>query len=357
MINWERFTVSLVLAAAAAYLLYRLRFVLLTVSLAAVMAYALLPTVEWATHKRVAGRTVSRLAATTAVFLLGVVLLAAGVLVSAGPVAGQLRHLALQAYQYQGRLARTSSEVLGSLKRGVPVEVQRTLDDVIARASALIVDSLGRIVRATTEWLAHVVELLLVPILAFYFLVDLPILKRELLLFLPARIRPPVVRAACRLDRILAAYVRAQLILIAIAATVTWIGLALLGMRSALVLGLIAGIMRAIPIAGSALAAIPIVGLALAQSAPLGAEVLVFFVALQVVESKLIVPLVVGRPLRLHAATVLLALLIGNALFGLVGIFLAAPVAAALRAGVTDDAAPAQDQPGPAGGLSGVRNP
>jgi len=64
------------------------------------------------------------------------------------------------------------------------------------------------------------------------------------------------------------------------------------------------------------------------QSPNTGVAVLIFFIVLQLVESKFILPQVIGHELQLHAATILLALLIGNALFGLMGMFLAPPAAA-----------------------------
>ncbi len=99
-------------------------------------------------------------------------------------------------------------------------------------------------------------------------------------------------------------------------------------MRFALLLGIVAGITRAIPIIGPVFGAIPIIGLALLQSVPLGITVFVFFVALQVFESKVLLPRIIGHQPNLPAVTIILALLLGNALFGLVGMFLAAPAAA-----------------------------
>jgi oligopeptide/dipeptide ABC transporter ATP-binding protein len=62
--RWLRVTMGMVLVAAAAYLLFRLRFVLVTIALAAMTAYALLPLVEWTARVRVAGRSIPRLGAT-----------------------------------------------------------------------------------------------------------------------------------------------------------------------------------------------------------------------------------------------------------------------------------------------------
>ena len=79
------------------------------------------------------------------------------------------------------------------------------------------------------------------------------------------------------------------------------------------------------------LGAIPIVGIVLLQSAEGAAAALLFFVVLQIIESKVILPQVVGYHLQLHAATILIALLVGYALFGLIGMFLAPPAAAFVR--------------------------
>jgi predicted PurR-regulated permease PerM len=222
-----------------------------------------------------------------------------------------------------------------SLEQSLPPDLQDTLDEALNRASTLAVEGVGHVLQRTSEWLSHIVELVIIPILTFYFLVDLPDLQQELVAFLPPTARQPVLTSARRLDRIVAGYVRGQITLMILAWLVVWIGLALLGMRYALLLGIVAGITRGIPIIGPVLGAIPIVGLALIQSPTVGVTVLVFFVALQVIESKVVLPLVMGHQLDLNGATILIALLAGNALFGLIGVFLASPVAAFLKEIVT----------------------
>lgn len=329
--RWVRVTTGAVLAAVAVYLLIRLRFALVTVTLAAMLAYAILPLVELAARVRVAGRTLPRLASVSIIFILLILIGAGAVTLAAGPIGDQVKRLAQNAGQYRDQVGASLSQMRTSLEQSLPPDLQDTLDKALSRASGLVVDALTRVVRSTARWLSHIVEILIIPILAFYFLVDLPNLQQELIQFLPVSARQPVLIAARRLDRIVAGYVRGQIILMIIAWLVVWAGLALLGMRYALLLGIIAGITRAIPIVGPVVGAVPIVGLALAQSPALGVAVLIFFVALQVIESKIILPLVLGRHLELHGATILIALLAGNALFGLVGVFLASPVAAFLR--------------------------
>lgn len=326
--RWVRITMGMVVAAAAAYLFYRLRFVLATVTLAAMLAYAILPLVEFAAQLRVSGRALPRLAAVAAMFTLIILATAVMFALAAGPVGGEFARLVQNTAQYRDQLGNFLFRARTAVEESLPPDLQQTLEEALDRLGTLLVDAAGHVVRATAEWLGHIVEIILVPILAFYFLVDLPTLKRELLQFLPTSARQAAQQAAHRLDPILAGYVRGQIILMLIAGVVVWAGLALMGMRFALLLGIVAGLTRAIPIIGPVLGAIPIVGLALLQSPSLGAAVLLFFATLQVVESKVILPQVIGRQLNLHAATIILALLVGNALFGLIGMFLAAPVAA-----------------------------
>ncbi len=329
--RWLRITMGLVLAAAAAYLLYRLRFVLITIALAAMLAYALLPLVDWVGRLRVGRRSLPRFAAVTLVFVLVALVVAAVVHVAAAPVAAEAQRFSQNMAQYRDKAGALLNEARTSIAGSLPPPARQRLDEAIGRAEGLLFNALASAIQATARWLSHVVELILIPILAFYFLVDLPVLKHEFTSFLPARLRGPTLLAARRADRIVAGYVRGQVILMALSGVVVWIGLALIGVRFPLLLGIVAGLTRAIPIIGPVVGAIPIVGVAFLQSPDAAAIVLTFFIVLQLVESKIILPQVIGHELRLHAATILLALLIGNALFGLMGMFLAAPAAAFLR--------------------------
>ncbi len=224
------------------------------------------------------------------------------------------------------------TRVRTSVARELPPPLRQPLDRAMNQAEVVLVSALTGALQATAKWLSHVVEVVLIPILAFYFLVDLPVLREELLGFLPPGVRQPVLVLARRADGILAGYVRAQLILMMVSGVVVGVGLAVIGMRFPLLLGIVAGLTRAIPIIGPVLGAIPIVGLAALQSSEVAVAVLVFFVILQLAESKIILPKIIGHELRLHAVTILLALLIGNALFGLMGMFLAPPAAAFVKA-------------------------
>ena len=112
---------------------------------------------------------------------------------------------------------------------------------------------------------------------------------------------------------------------------VTGVVLNLLGMPYALVLAVFAGITRAIPIVGPIVSGIPICILGALQSLPMGFALLIFMIIMHFAESKFIMPILIGDRMKLHPAIILIVLLIGAELFGILGMFLAAPIAAIIR--------------------------
>jgi predicted PurR-regulated permease PerM len=98
-----------------------------------------------------------------------------------------------------------------------------------------------------------------------------------------------------------------------------------------LILSLFAGVTRAIPIIGPIISGLLIVLLGMAKSPWMGLYLLIFVAVLHFIESKFIMPMLIGDRMQLHPALILIVLLIGAQFFGITGMFLAAPVAAVLR--------------------------
>jgi predicted PurR-regulated permease PerM len=108
----------------------------------------------------------------------------------------------------------------------------------------------------------------------------------------------------------------------------TGAGLAILGVPYALLFGVLAGFLEAIPFFGPLLAAIGPFTLALSQSPTRALIIAVFFVAVQQIEDKALVPRLQSHTTGLHPLTVILASLVLGSLFGLLGVLLAVPLAA-----------------------------
>ena len=176
----------------------------------------------------------------------------------------------------------------------------------------------------------------MIPVLAFYFTLDAKALRNEALFLVPRPQIRPTLAILSEGGAILRDYIIAQFWLAVIAGVAVGVGLKCIGMDYALILGIFAGITRAIPVIGPLLGGIPVVLLSFVYGAQSGNPMLwvwvtVFFTALHLIESKFVMPKFLGHRLHLHAAVIIIALLIGGEFFGLIGMFLAAPVAALIR--------------------------
>jgi len=122
-------------------------------------------------------------------------------------------------------------------------------------------------------------------------------------------------------------WLQGQLLLSLSIGLMVFIGLSLIGIKYALLLGIVAMILEIVPIVGPVIFAIPGVILAFSQSATLGIWIIVFYVAVQQIESNIFAPLILGKTIGLNPVTVILALLIGGQIAGILGVLLAVPVA------------------------------
>lgn len=184
--------------------------------------------------------------------------------------------------------------------------------------------------------LSGIVELILLPVLAFYFLVEGHALRNELVRFVPQskrRIALAILRESAVIMR---AYLIAQLVLASIAGVFVGTMLGFAHIPYALVLALVAGITRAIPVIGPLLGGIPVGVIVFVECSRQGnytllVVVMTLFTLMHLLESKALTPFILGKGLNLHPIIVIVALLIGGEFFGLLGMFLAAPVTALVR--------------------------
>jgi predicted PurR-regulated permease PerM len=122
-------------------------------------------------------------------------------------------------------------------------------------------------------------------------------------------------------------WLQGQLLLGLIMGLLVYVGLSLMNIKFALILGFLAAILEIIPMVGPVIAAIPAIFLAFLQSPTLGLWVIVFYVIVQQLENHLLVPVVLGKTIGLNPVVVIIALLIGQSLAGVPGMILSVPVA------------------------------
>jgi predicted PurR-regulated permease PerM len=172
-------------------------------------------------------------------------------------------------------------------------------------------------------------------ILTFYFVYDYERLLNLFLSVFPYREKTKLKGLIEEMTKVTGQYIRGNVIISCITTFVIFIGLFILKVPFALPLALFAGITDLLPLVGSTLGAIPALLVAFNISPLLGFLVLILHLAYQQVENAIICPAIYNKALNLYPALGFLAVLVGASLFGMLGAFLALPVAASIPAVVS----------------------
>jgi predicted PurR-regulated permease PerM len=184
--------------------------------------------------------------------------------------------------------------------------------------------------------------------LVFFWLVGHPRLQRYSLAFVPLERRGGVRRAWNDIEGRLGMWFRGQLILMGTIGVMCGTAYFLLGVPSALLLGLVAAICEAIPMVGPIIGAVPAVLAAATVSPELALLVVGVTAVIQVVENNVLVPVIMRNTIGLSPLIVTLSLLVGAAAGGIPGALVAVPVAAAVEvvlARMPDRAVPVAQDP------------
>ena len=244
----------------------------------------------------------------------------------------EVNHLIEQIPEYietaKDLLARFN-EAFGRLE--LPQSVQEALDAGLKNLEKWLLDSLTRIPGITTNLARGVFNVFLVLILTFYFIKDFTLIRRGFFSLVPDKNKPRVRKIYTEIDSSLGNYIRGQLLICTIVGLSTYIGLLLLGVDFALILGIIVGITNIIPYFGPFIGAMPVIIVALLTSPLLALKAALVMVAIQQVESHFLSPQILGKSVGLHPALVILALIAGGQFFGIIGMILAVPTAAVIR--------------------------
>src|SRR5262245_57420709 len=189
---------------------------------------------------------------------------------------------------------------------------------------------------ALSSVIGGVFGLITILILSFYLLIEANSMFEYLVRFVPVGRRADVATAARDAVRKVSAWLRAQFLLAAVMGLFTAVGLGAMGVPYFYVVALVAALGETIPIVGPIIGGITAVGVAATVSAKLALGVGLFFLVLHQLEANVLVPKVMEKRVGVSPVVVMVALLIGGALWGVVGAILAIPTAAILSVIVED---------------------
>jgi len=306
-----------------AYLLWRVQEVIFLLFLAVLLATAIEPIVN-----RLRRGPFTRGSGTLVVYTL--IILAIGL-----PAYATLPNLASQAASFTETLPERFTALrpyAANLQpRFLEALALSALDNVQRAVQTPPVTGQEQLVEAGATAIHTVVSFLTVFVLAFYWLVERASIKRVVLRTVPVRHARGLNIVWLEVEEKLGGWVRGQLILMLSIGVMASLGYWAIGLPNPVLLGVGAGLFEIVPMVGPFLAFAPAVLVALAIDPTRAAAVAVYALIIQQIESNVLVPRVMGRTVGVSPLTVLLGILVGSALAGLPGAFVALPVAGAVQ--------------------------
>lgn len=180
-----------------------------------------------------------------------------------------------------------------------------------------------------------IITLMTMPVILYYLLKDGNKVIPSITRLFPTRSRNKISVMLNEMNQQVSSYIRGQ-ILVAICVGVTYtIGYSIINLPYGVTIGMIAGLLTIIPYIGSIIGLTPALIIAFVTNPSLALQVLLVFVIEQLIESRVLQPLILGSSLKMHPVTILVILLAAGKMFGLTGLLIAVPVYAVVKVFVT----------------------
>ncbi|MDQ3855163.1 MAG: AI-2E family transporter [Chloroflexota bacterium] len=324
-----------ILAALTFLFIWKTAHLLIPFVWAIVAAYIFHPLVTFMTRQTGVPRVVWVILIYVAMFTL-----VAWTAVNVGPVIrDQTIALVESAPEALERAERYAGEQPVLRDLGVQTSITRLGEEVTARANNIAGLARDLALPVLAVVVDKFVRFFVFLIATFYLLLNAEKLTAGFLGLMPKPYQHEIAMLIRRINDSLGAYLRSQLLLIAIMSVATWTFLSVIQVEYALVLGIMTGFLEIIPVIGPYTAGAIAVSVALfQQSTPhgwshltLAIVVAVGYFVLRQLEDNLVIPTLIGRVVHLNPLVVIFVLLVGASTAGILGLLIAVPVAAVVR--------------------------
>lgn len=314
--------------------LYRVRSVVAPLALAVLLAYILNPLVGLLRKAKL-----SRTGATIIVYLLLIFALVAIPSIVVPPLIQQLISIDVDLAAILESLRQLTVRYRTVEFLGFSIDLYRVFVDIQGELANLVGSLASQSVTILRGAASSALWLIFILIICFYLLKDAGQITSYLGGLAPPEYQEELSQLMKEIGQIWDSFLRGQIILSSTVGGITAITMWIVGVKNALLLGILAGILEMIPNLGPALAALPAVALAFF----LGSEHLALsngwfallvaglYVVIQQLENNLLVPRIIGRSVNLHPVVVIVGAIGGAMVGGILGILLAAPVLGSAR--------------------------
>jgi predicted PurR-regulated permease PerM len=336
---WSNVYLRFIMLALSLYVLYR--FVLLTgdvwiaLIVSYLIAYLLNPFVSWIEGKtnRVVGMIV--LFFSVLLFIGFIALLGVQIGNQFSAIFLQVPSLLETAQDIPYRLARFVDPRFGTTFEQIYVTLQGLLGGLLNDFLPSLETSRGggsqNIIQTLVRLGGGGAQVAIIFVLSLYFIYNFDRYTRSFIRAFPHRFRPTVEELTSTAGYSVGGYVRGQLLIAVIVGFLTFIGLSFVGVPLALALGVLTGICNFIPYLGPIIAAVPTAVIAFTEGNTQVIGAMITLLVVNQIDANVISPMVMSQTSEVDPVTVIVAILLGIAFFGLLGAVIAVPLAAFLK--------------------------
>ncbi|MDP3993955.1 MAG: AI-2E family transporter [Candidatus Doudnabacteria bacterium] len=317
--------IKIILVALLLILLYTVRELLLVLLVSIVVASAMDPLVDWLFNKAKFPRGLSVML--VYLIFLGIVAMTFYFIIP--PMVSQFSQLA-------GRLEGFQDEISGRATNLANILDQLGISNSFSALGQNFARFTSNFLQTTAGVFSGLVEFVAILAISFYLVSSGDGMKNFVKTLVPAKHQDRAVALTHRIQRKIGGWLLGQLILSGFIFIFTFVGLTILGVKYALALALLAGLLEIVPYLGPILSAIPAIFVAFVQSPPLALFVLILYVVVQQAENHILVPKIMGRAIGVSPVIILVAVLLGFKIAGILGMLLAVPVVAGLQVIISD---------------------
>ena len=298
-----------------------------------ILAYLLYPIVSWLEKKLpVQGRWLSarRTSLVAIIFIILLVVVGLFTFYIITGVVGSFSILLKNAPQYFSQGLKTLHDWLNSLQQWLPPETQQQIQGTLQSGGTTLGNALrGALLKGVSYvsgTFGFILGFVALPVFLFYILKDWEKLSSSFYSAFSPQVAKYVRGVVGVIDKVLGRWIRAQMMLSAVVAVLTFIGLAALGITLAPALAAFQGLMEFVPILGPWIGGAVGVIVVLAIAPDKAIWVALIYLAVQLLENILLVPRIHGTYMRIHPAMILVLLPVGAFIAGLWGIILIVPL-------------------------------
>ena len=335
---WFRLSILLLVGVMGGYALLSIKEVLVPFIISFILAYIFDPAVDIFEKRRI-----PRAGGIAIIVLILLVVVTGFLLIIVPMLVDQIQQLvsSLPAYfdwivanglpwveqQFKIQLPKSTTEVLTQLKGHLTY-----FKDFNWKSLSPAGEILKSAFSGAAGFLVFVINLLVIPVVTFYLLIDFDRIKAHVFSYIPQKRQKITLKYAREVDEVLSNFIRGQVTVAVIMAGLYTLGLWIAGIPLWALIGIVAGAVSFIPYLGLMIGIVPSMILAFMEYRDVKhlIYVAVVFAVVQGLEGTVITPRIVGNKLGLHPVTIMFAVLLGGHTYGVAGILLAIPVFAVL---------------------------